>query len=77
MTNRAVFLDRDGTIAEDVHYCRRPEDFRLFPNTAKAIGCKTILLRNSPQEDMSISPDYIVSDLLEATQYVLQWENKE
>lgn len=178
MTNRAVFLDRDGTMAKDVHYCRRPEDFRLFPNTAKAIkllsehgfkvivitnqsgiargyfteealaqihekmkaelakegawidgiyycphhpddncncrkpkpklvlqaakehdidlkhsfvvgdlsldidmgkavGCKTILLLDSPQEDMNISPDYIASDLLEATQYVLQWENKE
>ena len=178
MTNRAVFLDRDGTMAKDVHYCRRPEDFKLFPNTAKAIkllnehgfkvivvtnqsgiargyfteetlaqihekmksdlakegawidgiyycphhpddncdcrkpkpklvlqavggrdielkhsfvvgdlemdvglgkavGCKTILLRDSPQEDMSISPDYIVSDLLEATQLVLKWKNKE
>jgi len=178
MTKRAVFLDRDGTMAKDVHYCRRPEDFRLFPNTAKAIkllsehgfkvivitnqsgiargyfteealaqihekmkaelakegawidgiyycphhpddncncrkpkpklvlqaakehdidlkhsfvvgdlsldidmgkavGCKTILLLDSPQEDMNISPDYIASDLLEATQYVLQWENKE
>ena len=178
MTKRAVFLDRDGTMAKDVHYCRRPEDFRLFPNTAKAIkllsehgfkvivitnqsgiargyfteealaqihekmkaelakegawidgiyycphhpddncncrkpkpklvlqaakehdidlkhsfvvgdlsldidmgkavGCKTILLRDSPQEDMSISPDYIVSDLLEATQLVLKWKNKE
>jgi len=178
MTNRAVFLDRDGTMAKDVHYCRRPEDFKLFPNTAKAIkllnehgfkvivvtnqsgiargyfteetlaqihekmksdlakegawidgiyycphhpddncdcrkpkpklvlqavrerdielkhsfvvgdlemdvglgktvGCKTILLRDSPQKDMSISPDYIVSDLLEATQLVLKWKNKE
>ena len=37
MANRAVFLDRDGTMAKDVHYCSRPEDFELFPNTAKAI----------------------------------------
>lgn len=36
--NRAVFIDRDGTMAEDVHYCSRPEDFELFPNTARAIG---------------------------------------
>ena len=36
--NRAIFLDRDGTMAGDVHYCSRPEDFELFPNTAKAIG---------------------------------------
>ena len=37
MTNRAVFLDRDGTMAKDVNYCARPEDFELFPDTAKAI----------------------------------------
>jgi len=178
MTKRAVFLDRDGTMAKDVHYCRRPEDFRLFPNTAKAIkllsehgfkvivitnqsgiargyfteealaqihekmkaelakegawidgiyycphhpddncncrkpkpklvlqaakehdidlkhsfvvgdlsldidmgkavGCKTILLLDSPQEDMNISPDYIASDLLEASRFVLKWKSKE
>lgn len=178
MTKRAVFLDRDGTMAKDVKYCSCPEDFELFPSTAraikllnehgfkvivvtnqsgiargyfteetlaqihekmkgelakegawvddiyycphhpgdncdcrkpkpklvlqaakkhdidlnhsfvvgdlpldidmgKAVGCKTILLLDSPQEDMNISPDYIASDLLEATQYVLQWENKE
>jgi histidinol-phosphate phosphatase family protein len=37
MINRAVFIDRDGTMAKDIHYCSRPEDFELFPNTAKAI----------------------------------------
>lgn len=177
MTNRAVFIDRDGTMARDVNYCRHPEDFELFPNTARAIkllnehgfkvivitnqsgiargyftkealaqihekmkaelakigawvdgifycphhpddncdcrkpkpklvlqaakkhnielersfvvgdleldiglgkaaGCTTILLRDSLQEDTSISPDYIASDLLEATQYVLRWNNR-
>jgi histidinol-phosphate phosphatase family protein len=35
---RAVFLDRDGTVAEDVNYCRRPEDFRMFPRAAEAIA---------------------------------------
>jgi histidinol-phosphate phosphatase family protein len=37
MGNRAVFLDRDGTIARDVHYCRRPEDFELLPTAPEAI----------------------------------------
>ena len=52
MTNRAVFLDRDGTMAEDVNYCARPEDFELFPNTARAIkllresGFKVIVVTN-------------------------------
>jgi len=34
---RAVFLDRDGTIARDVHYCRRPEDFEILPAVPEAI----------------------------------------
>ena len=35
--NRAAFLDRDGTIARDVHYCRRPEDFEILPTVPEAI----------------------------------------
>ena len=37
MGNKSVFLDRDGTIAPDVHYCSRLEDFELFPDTASAV----------------------------------------
>ena len=37
MRNKAVFLDRDGTIARDVHYCRRVEDFELLPTIPEAI----------------------------------------
>ena len=35
---KAVFLDRDGTIAYDVPYCSRPEDFVLMPGAAEAIA---------------------------------------
>ena len=34
---RAAFLDRDGTIIEDVNYIARPEDVRLLPGAADAI----------------------------------------
>ncbi len=34
---RAVFLDRDGVIARDVHYCRRVEDFEILPAVPEAI----------------------------------------
>jgi histidinol-phosphate phosphatase family protein len=34
----AVFVDRDGTVAVDVHYCRRPEDFRLLGGAGEAIA---------------------------------------
>ena len=52
MKNRAVFLDRDGTIAPDVNYCRRPEDFNLFPGAGEAVkllnkhGFKVIIITN-------------------------------
>lgn len=35
--SRAIFLDRDGTINEEVNYLKRPEDISLYPNTLKAL----------------------------------------
>jgi len=49
---KAVFLDRDGTIAKDVHYCRRVEDFEILPHVPKAIrllnqaGYKAVVITN-------------------------------
>ena len=34
---RAVFMDRDGTISEEVGYINHPSRFRLFPYTAPAV----------------------------------------
>ena len=34
---KAVFLDRDGTIAYDAVHCGRPEDLRLIPGAAQAV----------------------------------------
>jgi histidinol-phosphate phosphatase family protein len=33
----AVFLDRDGTIMEDAHYIKSPEQVRLLPGAASAV----------------------------------------
>jgi D-glycero-D-manno-heptose 1,7-bisphosphate phosphatase len=35
--NRAVFIDRDGTISEEVGYINDPSRFRLFPFAASAL----------------------------------------
>jgi histidinol-phosphate phosphatase family protein len=35
--SKAVFLDRDGTICEDVNYLSRAKDLRIFPFVAEAI----------------------------------------
>ena len=37
MANRAVFLDRDGTIVEDPGFLHEPEKVRLLPGAAEAI----------------------------------------
>jgi D-glycero-D-manno-heptose 1,7-bisphosphate phosphatase len=34
---RAVFMDRDGTISEEVGYINHPSRFRLFPSSASAV----------------------------------------
>lgn len=36
--NRAIFLDRDGTIIEEKGYLCRAEDVVIFPGTAAALG---------------------------------------
>lgn len=37
MTRRAVFIDRDGTISEEVGYINHPSRFRVFPYASTAI----------------------------------------
>ena len=49
---RAVFLDRDGTLMEDVHYCSEPAKVRIFPDAPdalrrlKAAGFKLFVITN-------------------------------
>jgi len=35
--NKAVFIDRDGTLSEEAGYINHPERFRLFPYAGQAI----------------------------------------
>jgi D-glycero-D-manno-heptose 1,7-bisphosphate phosphatase len=34
---KAIFLDRDGTICEDVNYLSRPDELKIFPFAAEAV----------------------------------------
>jgi D-glycero-D-manno-heptose 1,7-bisphosphate phosphatase len=36
--SRAIFLDRDGTLIHNVHYCRNPEQVHLLPGVSRALG---------------------------------------
>ena len=38
MSHIGVFLDRDGTINEEMHYLRKHEQLELLPGAAQAIG---------------------------------------
>ena len=50
--NQAVFFDRDGTIIEDKHYLRTPEQVVIFPGAAAALkrlqsaGLKLFIVSN-------------------------------
>lgn len=37
MSKPAIFVDRDGTLIEEVNYLSRVEDLRIFPFTAEAL----------------------------------------
>ena len=48
----AVFLDRDGTLMEEVHYCASPAQVKVYPGAGDALrklrqaGFRTILITN-------------------------------
>jgi D-glycero-D-manno-heptose 1,7-bisphosphate phosphatase len=50
--NRAVFLDRDGTLIVEKNYLCRTEDVKIFPSTPAALkrlcdaGCKLFIVSN-------------------------------
>lgn len=52
MSNKAVFLDRDGTINEEMNYLSKIEQLKILPNSASAIkilnenGYKVIVITN-------------------------------
>jgi histidinol-phosphate phosphatase family protein len=64
--NKAVFLDRDGTISRDVPYCSCPEDFELLPMVAEAIkllnehGFKMVIVTNQS----GVGRGYFTEDML-------------
>ena len=68
-----VFLDRDGTLNEEVHYLHKPEDLRIFPDVPAALkmlkeaGFKLVVVTNQAgvargyytEKDVGILHDYM------------------
>ena len=76
---KVVFLDRDGTIIENIGYCSRPEDINILPTVPEAIkllnenGFKVIIITNQSgigrghftEEDLAKVHKKLVDDLSE------------
>jgi D,D-heptose 1,7-bisphosphate phosphatase len=64
--NRAVFIDRDNTICQDVPYCSRPEDLELLPRVTDGIrllnehGFKVVVITNQS----GVARGYFTEDML-------------
>ena len=74
--NRAVFMDRDGTISEEVGYINHPSRFRVFPYSAPAVkllnenGWLAIVVTNQAGVARGYFPEEMVGtvhDLLKRT----------
>jgi|DewCreStandDraft_2_1066082.scaffolds.fasta_scaffold00018_168 D-glycero-D-manno-heptose 1,7-bisphosphate phosphatase len=66
---RAVFLDRDGTLSEDVGYAREVAQYRLFPWTIPALralrqaGYRVIVLTNQSGVARGYFPETLVQEV--------------
>ncbi len=66
---RAVFLDRDGTINEEVGYVNHVSRFRMLPGSAQAVrrlndaGFKVILISNQSGVARGYFPESLVRDV--------------
>ena len=77
--DRVIFLDRDGTINEEVEYLHRPEDLRLLPGVGEAIrrlrehGFAVVVVTNQAgvargyyeEEDVIVLHDFMNEQLKE------------
>jgi D-glycero-D-manno-heptose 1,7-bisphosphate phosphatase len=80
MGHRAVFLDRDGTINEEVGYVNHLERFVLLPRVGEAIrllndhGLKTVVVTNQSGVARGYFPESLVHLIHERMQAILSVE---
>ncbi len=76
MKRRAVFMDRDGTISEEVGYVNHPSRYRVFPYSAEAVrllneaGWLAILVTNQA----GVARGYFAEDLIGTVHDTLKQE---
>ncbi len=76
MTRRAVFMDRDGTISEEIGYVNHPARYRVFPYAANAVR----LLNESDRlailvtNQAGVARGYFTEDLIGEVHAILRSE---
>lgn len=76
MKRRAVFMDRDGTISEEVGYVNHPGRYRVFPYSAAAVrllnesGWLAILVTNQA----GVARGYFTEELIGSVHTLLEAE---
>ena len=76
MKRRAVFMDRDGTISEEIGYVNHPSRYRVFPFSGEAIrtlndaGWLAILVTNQA----GVARGYFTEDLIVEVHAILKRE---
>ncbi|MDQ3473334.1 MAG: HAD family hydrolase [Acidobacteriota bacterium] len=79
MKRPAVFIDRDGTISEEVGYINHPSRFRVFPYAARAIkllndqGWLAVIITNQA----GVARGYFSESMIETVHNNLQQELRE
>ncbi len=80
MTNRAVFLDRDGTLNEEVGYVNHIQRFILLPRVGESIrllnqhGWKAVVVSNQSGVARGYFPESLVHQVHEKMQDLLKRE---
>jgi len=80
MKRRAVFMDRDGTISEEVGYINHPSRFRLFPYATRAIkllndsGWLAVVITNQAGVARGYFPETMIQTVHQNFQQELQTE---
>jgi D-glycero-D-manno-heptose 1,7-bisphosphate phosphatase len=76
MKRRAVFMDRDGTISEEIGYVNHPSRYRVFPYSAEAVRLLNesdwlaILVTNQA----GVARGYFTEEMIGSVHHILRGE---
>lgn len=81
--SKAIFLDRDGTLNEEVNYLKSTEDIRIFPNTVhalqnfKSLGFLNIIITNQSGIARGLFGEYELNNIHTEFRKILKHSDNE